>query len=48
MRRAAQRLGVAIAFQEIAPRHRGLRLVDVEFRIRGYWPIGSGEVFRGD
>src|ERR1700730_3422212 len=31
MRGAAQRVGVAIAFQEIAPRHGGLRLVDVEF-----------------
>ena len=30
MRRAAQRLGVAIALQETAPRFRRLRLVDVE------------------
>ncbi len=32
MRRAAQRLGVAIALQEIAPRRRRLRLIDVELR----------------
>ena len=31
MRAAAQRVGVAIALQEIAPGERGLRLVDIEF-----------------
>ncbi len=30
MRGAAQRVGVAIALQEVAPRRRGLRLVDIE------------------
>ena len=32
MRRAAQRIGVAIALQETAPRRRRLRRIDVEFR----------------
>ena len=32
MRGAADRISVAIALQEIAPRHGRLRLVDVEFR----------------
>ncbi len=32
MRRAAQRVGVAIALEETAPRRRGLRLIDIEFR----------------
>src|SRR3981189_1278923 len=32
MRGAAQRVGVAIAIEEIAPRRGGLRLIDIEFR----------------
>src|SRR5438445_12120131 len=31
MRGAAQRIGVAVALHEIAPRRRCLRLIDVEF-----------------